>query len=221
MKNYFTDVKIEHTGLGHFPIRWNRWSPDSIIFKSNRLVKKVMPEDNILSYKSKCDRDIKACEKLDCTIISQSNHNGTSHTYRSQDKYGAVHVQLKNTNDEFVGANVDFVDMRAEMNVDSCGNQLGRIDILTYINSMHNPRSHHYCQKTQQWVKDPNAKHAPLEEGYRMAYGGQGEGNMLSMNDWDEYLDICKAIKMFLCEVIVPAKKGEFDYDQLEELMVA
>ena len=54
-----------------------------------------------------------------------------------------------------------------------------------------------------------------------MAYGGQGEGNMLSMNDWDEYLDICKAIRMFLYKVIVPAKKGEFDYDQLEELMVA
>ena len=57
MKNYFTDVKVEHKGIGHYPIRWNRWSPDSIIFKSNRLVKKVMPEDNILSYKSKCDRD--------------------------------------------------------------------------------------------------------------------------------------------------------------------
>ena len=221
MKNYFTDVRVEHKGIGHYPIRWNRWSPDSIIFKSNRLVKKVMPEDNILSYKSKGDRNKKMCEKLDCTILSQNSYNGTPYTYRSHDKYSAVHVQLKNTNDEFVGANVDFVDMRAEMNVDSCGNQLGRVDILTYINSMHNPRSHHYCQKTQQWVKDPNAKPAPLEEGYRMAYGGQGEGMSMSMEDWDEYLDICKAIKMFLCEVVVPAKKGEFDYDKLEELMVA
>jgi hypothetical protein len=221
MKNYFTDVRVEHKGIGHYPIRWNRWSPDSIIFKSNRLVKKVMPEDNILSYKSKNDRNVKTCEKLDCTILSQNSYNGTPYTYRSHDKYSAVHVQLKNTNDEFVGANVDFIDMRAKMNVDSCGNQLGCVDILTYINSMHNPRSHHYCTKTQQWVKDPNAKPAPLEEGYRMAYGGQGEGNMLSMNDWDEYLDICKAIRMFLYEVIVPAKKGEFDYDQLEELMVA
>ena len=64
MKNYFTDVRVEHTGLGHFPIRWNRWSPDSIIFKSNRLVKKVMPEDNILSYKSKSDRNIKSLREV-------------------------------------------------------------------------------------------------------------------------------------------------------------
>ena len=219
MKNYFTDVRVEHKGIGHYPIRWNRWSPDSIIFKSNRLVKKVMPEDNILSYKSKGDRNKKMCEKLDCTILSQNSYNGTPYTYRSHDKYSAVHVQLKNTNDEFVGANVDFVDMRAEMN--GVGNRIYNLDILTYINSCHNPHSHHYCQKTQQWVKDPNAKPAPLEEGYRMAYGGQGEGMSMSMEDWDEYLDICKAIKMFLCEVVVPAKKGEFDYDQLEELMVA
>ena len=219
MKNYFTDVKVEHKGLGHFPIRWNRWSPDSIIFKSNRLVKKVMPEDNILSYKSKGDRDKMMCDKLDCTILSQNNYNGTPYTYRSRDKYRAVHVQLKNTNDEFVGANIDFIDSRETF--DSVGNRSYNLDILTYINSCHNPHSHNYCSKTQQWVKNPNAKSTPLKEGYRMAYGGQGEGMSMSMEDWDEYLDICKAIKMFLYEVIVPAKKGEFDYDKLEELMVA
>ena len=219
MKNYFTDVRVEHKGIGHYPIRWNRWSPDSIIFKSNRLVKKVMPEDNILSYKSKSDRNKKMCEKLDCTILSQNSYNGTPYTYRSHDKYRAVHVCLKNTSDEFVGANVDFIDSREIF--DSVGNRIYNLDILTYINSCHNPHSHRYCQKTQQWVKDPNAKPAPLEEGYRMAYGGQGEGMSMSMEDWDEYLDICKAIKMFLCEVVVPAKKGEFDYDKLEELMVA
>ena len=219
MKNYFTDVRIEHTGLGHFPIRWNRWSPDSIIFKSNRLVKKVMPEDNILSYKSKNDRNIKTCEKLDCTILSQNSYNGTPYTYRSHDKYSAVHVQLKNTNDEFVGANIDFIDFRETF--DSVGNRMTNIDILTYINSIHNPLSHVYCSKSGRWLKDPNSKASPLDEGYRMAYGGQGEGMSMSMQDWDEYLDICKAIRMFLYEVIVPAKKGEFDYDQLEELMVA
>ena len=71
MKNYFTDVRVEHRGIGHYPIRWNRWSPDSIIFKSNRLVKKIMPENNILSYKSKGDRNQKSCKKLGCKLLQQ------------------------------------------------------------------------------------------------------------------------------------------------------
>ena len=221
MKNYFADVRVEHRGIGHFPIRWNRWSPDSIIFKSNRLVKKIMPENNILSYTSKGDRDQKSCKKFGGTLLHSTSWNGNTHQYHSNDKYGAVHVHLKDLKSDYVSANVDFIDMRAEMNVDSVGNQTGAIDILTYINSMHNPWTYSRCPQTNQFVRNKNPNTAPLEEGYRMAYGGQGEGNMLSMNDWDEYLDICKAIRMFLYEVVTPAKKGEFDYSQLEDLMVA
>ena len=221
MKNYFTDVRVEHRGIGHYPIRWNRWSPDSIIFKSNRLVKKIMPENNILSYTSKGDRDNKSCEKLGCKLLQQSTYNNQFYNYYSRDKYTAVHVQLKDLKLDYVSANVDFIDYNPNNNVDSVGNQMGRIDILTYINSMHNPWTYSRCPQTNQFIKKPNPNTAPMEEGYRMAYGGQGEGNMLSMNDWDEYLDICKAIRMFLYEVVTPAKRGEFDYSQLEDLMVA
>ena len=106
------------------------------------------------------------------------------------------------------------------MNVDSCGNQLGCVDILTYINSMHNPRSHHYCKQTQQWVKDPNAKPAPLEEGYRFCYGGQGDANSMDFEEFQELIQITESIKNFLVEVIVPIKKGELTCHDLE-LMVA
>lgn len=221
MKNYFADVRVEHRGIGHFPIRWNRWSPDTIIFKSNRLVKKIMPENNILSYTSKGDRDQKSCKMFGGTLLHSTSWNGNTHHYHSNDKYSAVHVHLKDLKSDHVSANVDFIDMRAEMNVDSVGNQTGAIDILTYINSMHNPWNYTRCPQTNQFIKKQNPNTTPLEEGYRMAYGGQGEGNMLSMNDWDEYLDICKAIRMFLYEVVTPANKGEFDYSQLEDLMVA
>jgi hypothetical protein len=224
MKNYFADVKVEHKGIGHFPIRWNRWSPDTIIFKSNRLVKKIMPESNILSYQSKGERDRKCCELTGGTKIQQTSFSGNPYYYYNHNKYRAVHVLLKDWDKtkrkcDYVSANVDFVDRRP--NLDSVGNRMTNVDILTYINSMHNPLSHVYCSKSGQWVKDPNSKASPLDEGYRMAYGGQGEGMSMSMEDWDEYLDICKAIRMFLYEVVNPVNNEEFDLDQLEELMVA
>ena len=50
--NYFNKAKVN----------WNTWSPENIIFKSNQLVKKVLPSESILSWTSKCDRDQKMCK---------------------------------------------------------------------------------------------------------------------------------------------------------------
>ena len=50
--NYFTNTNV----------RWKTWSPENVIFKSNQLVKKVLPSEHILSWKSKGDRDRKMCE---------------------------------------------------------------------------------------------------------------------------------------------------------------
>ena len=222
MKNYFANVRVEHRGIGRFPIRWNRWSPDSIIFKSNNLVKKIMPKKNILSYSTKGDRDQKTCERLGCSVRSNTAWNGQQYTTYDHDKYSAVQVKLTNTDIkkyDYVSANVDFIDYSPKF--DSVGNRTNNLDILTYINSCHNPFSHTYCTKTHQWVNNPNSNPAPLEEGYRIAYGGQGEGMSMSDQDWDEFLDISKAIRMFLYEVVTPANRGDFDYNQLQELMVA
>jgi hypothetical protein len=40
----------------------------------------------------------------------------------------------------------------------------------------------------------------------------------MSINEWDEWLDIVKGIRQFLFEVVVPFKRGDFD---ASELMVA
>ena len=44
------------------PINWSLWTPQDIIFKSNQTIKKLMPSENILSYKSKNDRDTQMCK---------------------------------------------------------------------------------------------------------------------------------------------------------------
>jgi hypothetical protein len=215
-KNYFTDVRVTHKGLGQFPIRWDVWSPDMVMFKSNNLVKKLLPKENILSYKSKGDRDQQMAKKTGGKLVSQSNYSGGTHTYRSNDKYKAVHVKLTNVKKDFVGADVDFIDMTKRK--DSVGNNLGRLDILTYVCADHRVNEWVRDPHTQQWIQKSNPNIAPCDEGYRVAYGGQGECNSMSMDEWDEYLDIIKGIRQFLVEVVDPFRKGEFD---VSELMVA
>ena len=63
MKNYFENANVN----------WSTWSPKNVIFKSNSVVKKLLPSENILSWKSKSDRDLKMCKLTGCKNVS---HNG-------------------------------------------------------------------------------------------------------------------------------------------------
>ena len=47
MNNYFDNAQV----------RWNLWSPQTIYFKSNNTLKKLIPSENLLSYKSKSERE--------------------------------------------------------------------------------------------------------------------------------------------------------------------
>ena len=62
-------------------VRWKTWSPNNIIFKSNSLVKKLLPSENILSWKSKGDRDQKMCKMTGCKAIQNSTYSGQPYTY--------------------------------------------------------------------------------------------------------------------------------------------
>ena len=65
------------------PINWGLWSPEDIIFKSNQTIKKLMPSENILSYKSKNDRDVQMCKRTGGQVFT--NHRGI--TYHNNNKY--------------------------------------------------------------------------------------------------------------------------------------
>ena len=202
MRNYFETQRVN----------WKTWNPDQIIFKSNRLIKKLMPEDNILSWTSKGDRDAKMCQRTGGKAIVGHNN----YTYYSRENYKGVMVQLKDMNSDFPSANIDFIDCSPRK--DSVGNQMGSLDVLVYLNSFHSPFEWVRCSQTSSWIKKHKPNVAPLEEGYRMCYGGQGDANSMRFQEFQELIQITEAVKNFLVEVLVPAKNGEFNY---EELMVA
>lgn len=202
MRNYFETQRVN----------WKTWNPDQIIFKSNRLIKKLMPEENVLSWTSKGNRDQKMCELTGGKAIVGHNN----YTYHSRENYKGVMVQLKDMNSDFPSANIDFIDYTERK--DSIGNNVGRLDILVYLNSFHCPYEWVRCPKTNSYIKKHKANVAPLEEGYRMCYGGQGDANSMRFQEFQELIQITEAVKNFLVEVLVPAKNGEFNY---EELMVA
>ena len=206
MKNYFETQKEN----------WKTWNPNQIIFKSNRLIKKLLPEDNILSWTSKGDRDQKMCKITGCKAISSNHYNGQPYTYYTKENYKGVMVQLKDVKDDFPSANIDFIDFTERK--DSVGNQMGSLDVLVYLNSFHSPYEWVKCPQTGSYIKQYKPNVAPLEEGYRMCYGGQGDANSMRFEEFQELIQITEAVKNFLVECVVPAKNGELDY---EELMVA
>jgi len=53
-----------------------------------------------------------------------------------------------------------------------------------------------------------NSKTLPDNEGYRIAYGGQGDNNYLNHRDFLELIDISEAVRRFLMEEVVPLKRG-------------
>lgn len=185
------------------PINWGLWTPEDIIFKSNQTIKKLMPSENILSYKSKNDRDAQMC-KLTGGKLNPSLY-GNLPIY-SRENYKAVHVHLRDVKSEFPNANIDFVYYLERKN--SVGHALGGINSLMYLNSYH---------RQWQWKQDQNGHYkkvfqgdtAHVDEGYRFSYGGQGESCPLDYKEFSEMLEITEAIRTFLVEVLMPYKNGE------------
>lgn len=203
MKNYFDNAQVN----------WNNWTPNDIVFKSNNLTKKLLPAKNVMSWKSKNDRDSRRLQQIGAPSQSHQGWNGQTYTTYDRKGYKAIAVQLMNVKDEFPSANVDFIDYSVKS--DSVGNRLGSIDALVYIQSFHNPWEWVRCPQTNQYIKKASGHVAPVDEGYRIAYGGQGDSNPMSFDCFEELFQISRAVKNFLVDCIVPAKNGEFDYDQL------
>lgn len=202
--NYFNKAKVN----------WNTWSPESIIFKSNQLVKQVLPPENVLSWSTKGDRDHKMCKLTGGKV--QQGYGGR--TYHGWENYKGVMVQLKDLKNDFPYANIDFIDRRERK--DSVGNNYGQLDVLVYLNSFHTSFEYIKCPQTNQYVKKIKNNKVPLDEGYRMCYGGQGDANSMPFQEFKELIEITEAIKNFLVEVIVPINRNELTPDEYE-LMVA
>ena len=83
------------------------------------------------------------------------------------------------------------------------------LDILVYLNSFHQPWEYVKCPQTGNWVRKSKGKTAPLREGYRMCYGGQGDANSMDFDEFHELVSITEALRDFLVEVIIPTKNGE------------
>lgn len=183
------------------PINWGLWTPQDIIFKSNQTIKKLMPQENVLSYKSKNDRDVQMCK------LTGGQHIRNYHrSYHNNDKYKAVHVHLRDIKSDFPNANIDFVYCLERKN--SVGHTLSGINSLMYLNSYH---------RQWQWKQDQNGNYkqvfhgdtTDVDEGYRFSYGGQGESCPLNYKEFSEMLEITEAIRRFLVEVLIPYKNGE------------
>ena len=202
MRNYFETQRVN----------WKTWNPSQIIFKSNQLVKKLMPEENILSWTSKGDRDSKMCKLTG----GKANVGYQGMTWHGRENYKGVMVQLKDVKSDFPSANIDFIDCTHRK--DSVGNNIGSLDVLVYLNSYHAPWEYVRCPQTNNWIRKQNSNVAPLEEGYRICYGGQGDTNSMRFDEFQELIQITEAVKNFLVNVLVPAKNGEFDF---QDSMVA
>ena len=193
--------------FNHKQIAWKTWSPQNVVFKSNNLIKKVVPSESILSWSSKGDRDQKMCKRTKGKLITSKNWQGKVETFHGCENYNGVMVQMKDAKSEHPSFNIDFIDCTDRL--DSIGNQKGRLDILVYLNSFH---------QTCKWVIDSNGNYTkqasenviPLREGYRMCYGGQGDANSLDFDEFHEMIQITEALRDFLVEVVVPTKNGEF-----------
>ena len=193
--------------FNHKRVNWKTWSPQNIVFKSNQLIKKVAPSENVLSWSSKADRDRKMCERTNGKLITSKNWQGQSTTYHSAENYKGVMVQIKDVKDDFPSANIDFIDFTDRK--DSVGNRKGRLDVLVYLNSFHRSWGWDRCPNTGNLIKVSKSwTVVPMHEGYRMCYGGQGDKNPMDFDEFHEVVSITEALRDFLVEVIIPAKNG-------------
>lgn len=201
--NYFTNTNV----------RWKTWSPKNVIFKSNALVKKVLPSEHILSWTSKGHRDREMCKKTGCKAVQTNQFGGQPYTYYTKENYKGIMVQLKDVKSDFPSANIDFIDWTDRK--DSVGNKKGHLDILIYLNSFHEPWEYVRCPQTGNWVRKSTGKTAPLREGYRMSYGGQGDAHSLDFDEFHELVQITEMIRDFLVDVVIPTKNGELIEEDL------
>ena len=192
MNNYFKTQNVH----------WHNFSPENIIFKSNNITKKLMPEENVMSYKSKTDRDDQMAVKTGAKKVK----NNWGHSYYKATNHVAVHVRLRDVKKEFVSADVDFVDMSEKK--DSLGGHCSGLNVLVYINSNHD--KHEWKQVNGNWTSvKTNPQSLPDDEGYLISYGGQGEGNPMTHRELLEIVDISEAVRKFLIDMVLPLKRGE------------
>ena len=198
MNNYFTNQKIH----------WCNFSPNDIMFKSNHITKKLMPEANVLSYSTKMNRDDQMAKKSGASITK----NNWGHSVYQNNNHVGVHVKLTNVKRDYVGADIDFVDLRERK--DSQGGHWSGLNILVYISSFHNKytwqntgaKGHTNWQQVQ-----TNPVALPDEEGYRIAYGGQGDSNPMEHRELIEVIDIAESVRKFLVDMVLPLKRGELE----------
>jgi hypothetical protein len=179
-------------------------------------VKKVLPSEHILSWTSKGHRDREMCRMTGGKAVQTNQFGGQPYKYYTKDNYKGIMVQLKDLKSDFPSANIDFIDWTERK--DSVGNPKGHLDILIYLNSFHSNWQYVKCPNTGQWIKKNTGKVAPLREGYRMCYGGQGDANSLDFDEFHELVQITEMIKDFLVNVVVPFQMGE---NVEEDLLVA
>jgi len=163
-----------------------------------------MPEANVMSYKTKTDRD----NLMAVRTGAKKTTNTWGHSHYKAVNHVAVHVRLTDVKKDFVSADVDFVDLREKK--DSQGGHRSGLDVLVYVQSQH----HKY-----EWKKDASGNWAsakvnsnPLsdDEGYLMCYGGQGDRNPMTHREFLEIGEISEAVRKFLIDRVLPFKRGEF-----------
>ena len=194
MNNYFETQNVH----------WHNFSPDNIIFKSNNITKKLMPKENVLSYKTKGDRDNQMAQKTGSKKVT----NNWGHSYYKAINHVAVHVQLADVKQDYVVANVEFVDLREKK--DSLGGHCSGLNILVYIQSYHDKHEYKQVQGNWQRVKT-NPVSLPDDEGYLICYGGQGDSNPMTHREFLEVADISEAIRQFLINRVLPLRRGELE----------
>ena len=118
MQNYFETQKIN----------WTQFSPKDIIFKSNSITKKLLPEENVMSWTTKESRHNALADKSGAKAINNTRWNNSTYTYYPRDSYKAVFVQLTRVKQEFVSANIDFVNYLPK--TDSLGGVVAGLDAL-------------------------------------------------------------------------------------------
>jgi len=207
MKNYFENQRVN----------WHQFSPKDIIFKSNAITKKLLPEENVMSWKTKDSRHCAIAEKTGATAHSNTNWNNQQYTWYSRDSYKAVFVQLTRVKQEYVCANLDFVNYMPKK--DSLGDARAGLDALVYIGSFHDKFQYQKGANGQYGYSKTNSQSLPDSEGYRIAYGGQGDSNYMTHQEWTEIGDISEAVRNFLIEMVVPFKRGvlKLKEDLIEE----
>jgi hypothetical protein len=207
IENYFKNQRVN----------WLQFSPKDIIFKSNAITKKLLPEENVLSWQTKESRHNALAKKTGATPINHSNWNNSTYTYYTKDSYKAVFVQLIKVKQEYVCANLDFVNYMPKKN--SLGGCIAGLDALVYIGSFHDTFTWQKGANGSYGNVQTNTQSLPDSEGYRIAYGGQGDTNYMTHQEWIEIGDISEAVRNFLAEKVVPLKRGTLkpQEDSVEE----